>query len=153
MFTQMRHGLIVAVGVAVLMFTTATGARGEESNATTPFGQFMQRMNPANWRMPTLPTFRSVLPKTEEKARIRKKSDGLVDEVGKTAQNSWQRTKDALSPQRFAPNFFTASAKSPARTTPTKQRPGFFQSLFSAPEAPLPPKDPSGFLNQPRVQP
>lgn len=153
MFTQLRYGLIVAVGAATLLCASAADATADDASRSNAWGQFMQTMNPVNWRLPALPQFRSILPKSEENARIRKKGDSLIDEVSKTASGSWQRTKDALNPQRFAPNVFTASAKTASRPEPPKRKTGFFRSLFPAPETAPAPKDPADFLNQPRVQP
>ena len=80
-----------------------------------------------------LPNFRELLPGADEKARIKKKKDGLVSEVGKTASNSWNKTKAAT--QKLNPvNFFTASSRTPS--SKQEPKPGFFQSLFSFPPAP-----------------
>jgi hypothetical protein len=97
--------------------------------------QIASGLNPLNWRMPQwkMPNFRRLLPGNEEKARIKNKKDGLFDEVGKTASNSWNKTKTALDPQKLNPaNFFTASARTPSAPK-AKEKPGFFRSLF-APE-------------------
>lgn len=153
MVTRRRYPTLVAFGFVgvLLMGPAAVGA--QDASATTPFGQWVHNLNPVNWRMPKFPTFRSLLPRQEEQARIRKKQEGLVEEVSKTASGSWQRTKEALNPQRFAPSkLFPASAKTPS-TPPDQQRPGFFQSLFGASAPPPGPKDPAGFLKQPRINP
>ncbi len=136
---------------SVFLLGSAQSSRADEATPATPFGQMVHHLNPVNWKMPT---FGGLLPQQEEKARLTKKKDSLVDEVGKTASNSWSRTKTALNPQRLNPvNFFTASAATPAKSAPQEKKPGFFSSLFapSAPEKQT--TTTSDFLSQPRPTP
>jgi hypothetical protein len=151
MYTFGRPATIFALSFSLFLLSGSDRLRADEATPVSPFGQMVNSLNPANWKMPS---FQGLMPQTQEKAKIKKKKDGLVDEVGKTASSSWNRTKEAFNPQKLNPaNFFTASAKSPADTTPAPKKPGFFQSLFS----PSVPQDEnatmSGFLNQDRPTP
>ena len=113
-------------------------------------------LNPMNWRMPQwkMPNFRAMLPGQDEKARIKKKKDSLLDEVTKTASNSWSRTKAALNPQKLNPvNFFPASARTPAPSRQPESKPGFFRSLFAPPPPDNDPATVTDFLRQPRPNP
>lgn len=94
----------------------------------SPMQRMVSGMNPANWTMPQwrMPDFKSVLPGQDEKARIKKKKDGLFTEVGETASNSWTKTKQVLNPARM----FPASSRSPAKAT-KEEKPGFFRWLFT----------------------
>lgn len=139
------------LALALLLITPSVVA--QEPAQPTPLGQFARSLNPLNWSMPQwkMPNFRSVLPGSEEKARIKKKKDGLFDEVGKTASNSWSKTKAALDPQKLNPvNFFTASSRTPAASSARETKPGFFRSLFSPPPEPQQDTTVTGFLRQPR---
>jgi hypothetical protein len=133
----------------VLSLSSITTATAQESGAA-PMGP----LNPANWKMPSfkMPTFQSLMPGNDEKARIKKKKDGFFQEVTQSASNSWTKTKQVFNPQKLNPvNYFTASAKSPAK--PEADKPGFFSSLF----APHPVEQESGtvtdFLRQDRPNP
>ena len=149
----------IAIGAALMLLLCAdqsTAVAQTKTTDPTPIGQMAAGLNPMNWKMPEwkLPNFRELLPAQEEKARIKKKKDGLVDEVTQTASRSWNRTKRALDPQKLNPaNFFTASARMPSKTPPKKSEPGFFRSLFS----PAPPADQNAtvtdFLRQSRPSP
>ncbi len=152
MYKLVRCVTLFALLFSSVVFLDPGQCRADEATPTTPFGRMVHGLNPANWKMPT---FSGLLPQQEEKARLTKKKDSLVDEVGQTASNSWNRTKTALNPQRLNPvRFFTASAATPATPTQQEQKPGFFSSLFS-PSAP-PEKTStttSDFLSQPRPTP
>ena len=103
----------------------------------SPMGRLVQGLNPANWTMPEwkMPNFQSLLPGQEEKTRIKKKKDGLFDEMSQTASNSWTKTKKMFDPQKLNPaRMFPASARTPAKPS-APEKPGFFRSLF-APEPP-----------------
>ena len=141
-----RPASLLALGISLCLWSGAQQLSAEEAVQPTTFGQFFNSLNPANWKMPN---FRSLLPQTEEKARIKKKREGLVEEVGKTASSSWTRTRDALNPAKF----FTTSAKSPAQSTPPSDEPGFLQSLFAPPVPPDENETVSGFLKQSRPSP
>ena len=138
-------GLLV-LGMTLCLWTGSQQISAQEPVGPTTWGQFFSTLNPMNWKMPN---FRSMLPQTEEKARIKKKRESLVEEMGKTASSSWTRTRNALSPS----NFFTTSAKSPAQTTPPNDKPGFFRSLFAPPVPPDENETVSGFLKQSRPTP
>ena len=146
MWKSSRIVSLFCLSLTICLFTEISPAAADQVAPKTPFGQMMSNLNPANWKLPSL---QRMMPQAQEKARLKKKKDGLVSEVGKTASNSWNRTKDALNPQRF----FTASARTPANTAPEEKKPGFFQSLFS----PSIPKDEnatmSSFLKQDRPTP
>lgn len=147
----------IALGAALaLMLCADLSTSSAQETGQSPMGQLASGLNPMNWKMPQwkMPNFREMLPAQEEKARIKKKKDGLVSEVTQTASNSWNRTKAALNPQKLNPvNFFTASARTPSTQPSKPAKPGFFQSLFAPAE---PPKDNStvtDFLRQSRPSP
>ena len=141
-----RPASLLALGISLCLWSGTQRISAQETAEPTTFGQFFSSLNPANWKMPS---FRSMLPQTEEKARIKKKRESLVDEVGKTASSSWTRTRAALNPA----NFFTTSAKSPSPSAPTADKPGFLQSLFAPPVPPDENETVSGFLKQSRPSP
>lgn len=152
MFILGRSVTLLALVFCAFLFFASRQCRADEAIPTTPFGRMVHGLNPANWKMPT---FSGLLPQQEEKARLTKKKDSLVDEVGQTASNSWNRTKTALNPQRLNPvRFFTASAATPATPRAQEPKPGFFSSLFS-PSAPSEKTSTttSDFLSQPRPTP
>ena len=101
-----------------------------------------------------MPNFKNLLPSKTEQAAINEKKDGLFDQVGKTASNSWSKTKTALSPKNLNPaRFFTTSSKSAVQRSPVKEKKsGFWSKLLR----PWPEKEPeqktvTDFLRQPRV--
>jgi len=145
---------LFALSFALFLLLGNSPSFADQVVQPSPFGQMISNLNPANWKMPKMPSFRGLLPKAEEKKKIKKKKDGLVDEVSKTASRSWSRTKRALNPRKLNPaNFFTASSRSPSKPASGSKEPGFFRSLF----APYPPvatnKTTNGFLSQPRPKP
>lgn len=157
MYSFGRPATLLALTFSLCLSTGSEQICADEVKPASPFGQMVTILNPANWKMPKMPTFQGLVPQAEEKARITKKKDSLVDEVGKTASSSWNRTKEALNPQKLNPaNFFTASARTPVKTAPVEKKPGFFQSLFS-PFSPAVPEDEnetmSGWIAQPRPTP
>ncbi len=97
------------------------------------------------WKMPS---FRGLLPAKEEKVRIKKKKDSLLDDLTQTASGSWERTKKAFNPQKLNPiRLFPASNKTPARP-PKSDQPGFFGSLFGAQPEPQHTTTVNDFLGQ-----
>ena len=139
------HRRRTAVLSALLILATSPSAMSQVTgNASPPgdivgdtapsavsapgFGDLVSKLNPANWKMPTLrmPKVADVMPGSDEKDRIIQKKDGLLSEVGKTASSSWKKTKDALNPMNVLP----ASSRSPAGG---EEKPGFFKRLFSPP--------------------
>lgn len=156
MNTMAKHVAVGAAALAMVMFADLSKASADEVIAPSPASQFASKLNPANWKMPKfkMPNFKALLPTNDEQARIKKKKDGLFDEVGKTASNSWGKTKEALNPQNLNPaKFFPASARTPSTKEVTEEKkPGFFRSLFSPP-----PQDESetvtDFLRQSRPSP
>ena len=115
--------------VAMLMLclcVEVSTARADEVIEASPMTQLVHGLNPMNWKMPD---FRQLLPGNDEKARIKKKKEGLMDEVTKTASNSWSKTKQALNPVKFLP----ASSRTPSPASRQQaEQPGFFRSLFGA---------------------
>lgn len=131
------------VAVMVLWAASATSASAQDVEKPSAFSQMTSKLNPANWKMPS---FSSVLPKTNEKERIIERKDSFVDEVTGTAKNSWQRTKAALNPMKLLP----AGNKTPS---PEKKEPGFFSRLFSPPAASQNSETVTDFLKQDRIAP
>jgi hypothetical protein len=132
----------------ILQAGPATADRPVEPS---PVQRVSRTLNPANWRMPSflkMPDFRGMLPAKEDQTRIRKKKNSLVDDVSKTASQSWQRTKQTLSPKNLNPiRFMPASTKS-ARPAKPADSPGFFGSMFSSPREPSRPTTVTDFLGQ-----
>lgn len=139
--------LTAAVLVAVMVGPAAKESSADELIKPSPAQRLARGLNPTNWQMPKwkLPDIRNIMPGNEEKARIRKKGDGFLDEVGKTASNSWNKTKAAFRPDNFSPmRMFPASARTPAKQTAEPKR-GFWKSLFAPfPEEP----EQTGTINQ-----
>ena len=150
----MKTRLNSVVGLTAALFLAwavgSTTASADTLVEPSPMGRLVSGLNPANW---TMPNFRSILPGQEEKARIKKKKDGLFTEVSGTAANSWAKTKEIFNPQKLNPaRMFPASARTPSSREDSKE-PGFFQSLFS----PQPPEREvttvNDFLKQSRPSP
>ncbi|TWT78996.1 hypothetical protein CA13_03930 [Planctomycetes bacterium CA13] len=119
---------IAACAIALVMASMENVANADSPPAEpTPMGQFFSGLNPVNWKMPS---FKSMLPGQEDKARIVKKKDGLVSDVTQTAAKSWEKTKEIFNPARLSPaNLFAAKEPAAAPAT-TSQSPSFFGSLF-----------------------
>ena len=156
MKTPVRYVAIAIASLSLVMFTSLGNVSADTPEESSGFGKAASAMNPLNWKMPQLkmPNFKSLLPSKAEQTEINEKKDGLFDQVGKTASNSWSKTKTALSPKNLNPaRFFTASSKSAVKTTPVKEKkPGFWSKLLS----PWPEEEPeqttvTDFLRQPRV--
>jgi hypothetical protein len=156
MKTPVRYVAITIASLSLVMFTNLGNVSADAPEESSGFGQAASAMNPMNWKMPQLkmPNFKSLLPSKAEQAEVNEKKDGLFDQVGKTASNSWSKTKSALSPKNLNPaRFFTASSKSAVKTVPAKEKkPGFWSKLLS----PWPEEEPeqttvTDFLRQPRV--
>ncbi len=126
-------------------------APADEVNRPSPVRRMVDTMNPTKWQMPTflkMPKFSGILPAKQDQTRIKKKKDGLMEDVTQTASSSWKRTKEVFSPQNLNPiKFFPASAKTPS---PAKadEGPGFFGSLFAPRPQPQRPSTVNGFLGQ-----
>ncbi|MDA7907089.1 hypothetical protein OAF37_03935 [Rubripirellula sp.] len=156
MKTPVRYVAIAIASLSLVMFTNLDNVNADTPEESSGFGQAASAMNPLNWKMPELkmPNFKSLLPSKAEQTQIDEKKDGLFDQVGKTASNSWTKTKTALSPKNLNPaRFFTTSSKSAVKQVPTKEKkPGFWGKLLS----PWPEEEPeqttvTDFLRQPRV--
>ena len=146
-----------AAALSLFLMADLPNARAGTVVEPTAMQQIAHGLNPANWRMPQwkMPNFRALLPGNDEKARIKKKKDGLMDEVGATASNSWNKTKRALDPQKLNPvKYLPASSRTPAAKKKEESKPGFFRSLLSPqPPAPKPSSTVTDFLRQPRPGP
>ena len=150
----------IAFAAAVTLFLLAcpqVGIAQQPAEQGPTIGQMAAGLNPMNWRMPQwkMPNFRQMLPGADEKARIKKKKEGLFDEVTKTASNSWMKTKEMLNPQKLNPvRFMPASSRTPSPGNAQESKPGFFRSLWS----PAPPVERDNatvtdFLRQSRPSP
>ena len=114
--------LAVLFGISVV---SGDSPSVQDPAATSPISRVAQGLNPANWKMPqfNVPDFRSLLPGQQDKDRIIKKKDNLIDDVSKTASNSWQKTKTALNPMKLAPsNLFSGSPAEPQQADPQRIR-------------------------------
>jgi hypothetical protein len=148
----MTKHMAIGAALTLLLFVDLSTANAQtKSTDPTPIGRMVSGLNPMNWK---LPNFREMLPAQEEKARIKKKKDGLFDEVTQTASRSWNRTKAVLNPQKLNPiNFFPASARTPSSKQTQKAEPGFFRSLFTPAEPPADNSTVTDFLRQSRPSP
>ncbi len=145
-----KHMIIGAALTLLLCADLSTATAQTKTTDPTPIGRMVSGLNPMNWKMPN---FREMLPGQEEKTRIKKKKDGLFDEVTQTASRSWNRTKEVLNPQKLNPvNFFQTSARTPSTQT-EKAEPGFFRSLFTPAEEPDDNATVTDFLRQSRPSP
>lgn len=147
-----RLNSVVGLTAALLLAWTLnqSTARADELVPPTPMQRLVNGLNPANW---TMPNFRSILPGQDEKARIKKKKDGLFTEVSDTAANSWAKTKEMFNPQKLNPaRMFPASARTPS-SREASNKPGFFQSLFSPQPAEKEVTTVNDFLKQSRPSP
>lgn len=163
MIRPVRYVAIAIASLSLVVFTNLSVVKAETPEEASAFSKATAAMNPMNWKMPEvkmpkwkMPNFRSILPTKKEQEQINEKKDGLFDQVGKTASNSWSKTKTALSPSNLNPaRFFTTSSKSAVETVPAKDKePGFWSRLLS----PWPEEEPqqttvTDFLRQPRVGP
>ena len=138
------------IAMALVVAMAAESAHAQEATLTdqpttgtfgqTPIGRVVSGLNPANWKMPKMPTFQQVMPGEAEKTRIKQKKNSLVTEVSETASKSWSKTKEVLNPKRLLPsNLFGQRPQTP---TPPKQvkQVGFFESLLR----PMPPETQPG---------
>ena len=75
----------------------------------------------------------------------------MIDDVSKTASDSWSRTKQALNPMRLAPSNLFAPREPAAPTA--AESPGFFSSLFQPAGHKQPPKTVNDFLEQSKPNP
>jgi hypothetical protein len=153
MKTTAKRITVGAAALSLFLLADLPAGIADTTVEPSPIGQMARGLNPANWRMPqwTMPNFRELLQGNDEKARIKKKKDGLFDEVTKTASNSWSKTKQTFNPQKLSPaNFFPASARTPSARK-QKEKPGFFRSLLT-PQPPVQEKNSTvtDFLRQPR---
>lgn len=153
MKTTAKRTIVGAAAISLLLLADVPAGIADTTVGPSPLQQMARSLNPANWKMPQwkMPNFRELLPGSDEKARIKTKKNGLLDEVGKTASKSWNKTKRAFDPEKFKPKrVFPASARTPAKK-PRDDKPGFFRSLL----APQPPQKGGSstvtdFLRQPR---
>lgn len=144
---QRMIAFVATIALSVVLQLSSSTVASAQDGGAAPLGP----LNPANWKMPSfkMPSFGNLMPGSDEKARITKKKDGLFQEVGQSASNSWKKTKEVFNPQKLNPTkFFTASSR-----TPAEKKPGFFSSLFT----PQPAEKDSGtvtdFLRQDRPNP
>lgn len=93
--------------------------------------------NPLTWSAPTMPW-------SKEPPRIKRKSQGVVADLNRTAQSGWHKTKSAMNPTKL---FRTSSE--PARDT---DQPGFWTRMFGPTETAGEIRTVDDFLNQPRIQ-
>ena len=122
-----------------------------------PFTRMAQGLNPANWtmpkvNMPSMPSFKKMLPGQEEKRQIIQKKDGLVEEVSKSASNSWNKTKDALNPMKLA-SWRPFGGEETSPQAPAEKSPGFFSTLFQGPVVEEQRSTANDFLKLSRPQP
>lgn len=95
---------------------------------------------PPAWNMPTMPW-------SKAKAPARKKSPGMMNQISKSAQQSWSKTKKTLNPARMMP----AESKPTSTSTSKRSEDGFFSGLFGGEKKPEKDvKTVNDFLSQPK---
>jgi len=96
--------------------------------------------NPTQWEWPSMPW-------STEPPRIKKKSQGVVSDMNRSAKRGWEKTKDVLNPSKM---FVSDPAPKPSKSMKEKSEPGFWGSVFGT----KPPKKDvetvNDFLGQPR---
>jgi hypothetical protein len=123
----------------------ATSASAQEAEPGA-LSKVAQTLNPANWKMPSLPKAPSfkmpafLVPEADQN-RIVERKDGLMTDVKNTASASWQRTKETFNPARLNPMNMFAGAGTESTATKQSESPGFFSSLFGAPKAETGPEE------------
>ena len=119
------------MGIAAFAFALSFSVEPVSAQEPGPISKVAEKINPANWKLPTfrLPNF---LVPQDEQNRIVQRKDGLVQDIKGTAARSWQRTKDTLNPSRLNPMNLFAGASSSSDHGGQK-KPGFFSSLLSPP--------------------
>ena len=129
---------------------SSAGGVSEGGAAPSAIGKWVSNLNPMNWKRPEfkLPSFGDLMPGQGEQDRIIQRKDGLVSEVGASAKNSWQRTKEAFNPMKVLPAANRTPSPSPSGT----EKPGFFKRLFTPPPPPQA-ATVNDFLKQDRIQP
>ncbi|MEO9930663.1 hypothetical protein [Rhodopirellula bahusiensis] len=125
------------------MAATSVSAQGAEPGA---FSKMAQTLNPANWKMPSMPktpSFRmpTFLVPNADQDRIVERKDGLMTDVKNTASASWQRTKETFNPARLNPMNMFAGAGTEKAPASESDSPGFFSSMFGAPKAATGPEE------------
>ena len=133
----------------------ASGIGGSSSGvaggaAPSAIGKWVSNLNPMKWKRPEfkMPSFGDLMPGQSEQDRIIQRKDGLVSEVGASAKNSWQRTKEAFNPMKVLP----AGNRTPSQGSAGSEKPGFFKRLFTPPPPPQA-ATVNDFLKQDRIQP
>ncbi|WDQ16028.1 hypothetical protein [Rhodopirellula sp. P2] len=140
------HRLTVCVCLFVgSQFLVATSASAQDAEPGA-FSKMAQTLNPANWKMPSMPkapSFRmpSFLVPDDDQNRIVERKDGLMTDVKNTASASWQRTKETFNPARLNPMNMFAGAGTQSTATEKSDSPGFFSSMFGAPKAETGPEE------------
>jgi len=124
-----RPALLFVVALAVFLLAPV-GSVSAQQSGESPTSGIAQKINPANWKMPSfrLPNF---LVRHDEQERIVERKDGLVSDIKGTASRSWQRTKKTFNPARLNPmNLFAGPTTGPDQ----EKKPGFFSSLLTPPQ-------------------
>jgi len=127
--------------LTVSVFTTANAFAQppKTGNATSTASKWMDAMNPAQWKWPTMPA----MPWTAEKPRIQKKSPSVMSNMTKSAKTGWSKTKSALDPTQI----FGSDSK--AKKAPAKDSDkGIFGAMFKK-EEPKEIHTVNDFLSQP----
>lgn len=120
----MRTIVLLAATIVTVSVIDCPTVRSDEFQAQSTVGRFMEGLKPQNWKMPSL---QSILPGQNERDQIKKRKDGLVQEVTESAKRSWQKTKDTLNPKRLIPtNLFGAGSQPNGQS----QGGGFLSSLL-----------------------
>lgn len=150
---------VVLLAAVLIALPASASAQAPGGDGPGPFGQMMNGLNPANWKlpqmqmpkmkMPQMPKFGQMLPNKQEKQRVIEKKNNFVSEVSQTAKNSWKRTRETLNPMKYIPAGF----KQNRTPKPKTNQGGFFQGLFGPREqTPTKPSSPSEFLRQESIR-
>lgn len=104
------------------------------------FGASMSKVfSPTQWDWPTMPW-------STEPPRIKKKSQGVVSDMNRSARRGWEKTKDVLNPSKM---FVSDPAPKPTKSVKEKSEPGFWGSVFGTQPPKKEVKTVNDFLMQP----
>ncbi|TWT89185.1 hypothetical protein [Neorhodopirellula pilleata] len=122
-----RLCLLSSVVISLIALSAENVSAQQQPSALS---KVAQKINPVNWKMPSLRLPNFLVPNTEQD-RIVQRKNGLVQDVKETSAKSWQRTKQIFNPARLNPMNLLAGPNGADTTPKDPDKPGFFSSLLS----------------------
>lgn len=115
------------------------------TSAQPPMTSGSSWLKTPNWSLPSMPW-------SQAKPPAKKKSPGMMSQINKSTQQSWNRTKRALDPSWMFPSDSKPNkTSSVSRNKPAKQNDGMFSGWFGGKED-KELNSVNDFLAQPRPQ-